>query len=125
MHKDAGIFYDIRIRLRGRLSHHHWKLGKPFTPIQEDAWRLLNEVEQMVQVLKEASRRLVGENSDYAYKVRHTLLMHTPANKEDLEISRVHPGSNQDPQRDHQRTGEEGTGEGATRPAPQSSNSPD
>jgi hypothetical protein len=36
MHKDAGTFYEIRFRLRGRLSHHHWKLGRPFTPIQED-----------------------------------------------------------------------------------------
>lgn len=79
MHKDAGIFYEIRFRLRGRLSHHHWKLGRPFTPIQEDAWMLLNEVEQMVQILQEAERRLGDEKSDYAYKVRHTLLMHTPA----------------------------------------------
>jgi hypothetical protein len=40
---------------------------------------LLNEVEQMVQILQEAERRLGDEKSDYAYKVRHTLLMHTPA----------------------------------------------
>jgi hypothetical protein len=92
MHKDAGIFYEIRFRLRGRLSHHHWKLGRPFTPIQEDAWMLLNEVEQMVQILQETERRLGEENSEYAFKVRHTLLIQTPASKEDLEISRVHQG---------------------------------
>ena len=79
--KDAGIFYEIRFRLRGRLSHHHWKLGRPFTPIQEDAWMLLNEVEQMVQILREAERRLGDEKSDYAYKIRHSLIMHSPDNQ--------------------------------------------
>ena len=90
MQADAGIFYEIRFRLRGRLSHHHWKLGRPFTPIQEDAWKLLNEVEQMVQILREAERRLGDENSDYACKVRHTLLMHTPANKTVQEVQGNH-----------------------------------
>lgn len=106
MLKDAGIYYDIRMRLRGRLAHHRWKLGKPFTPIQEDAWMLLNEVEQMVQILKEAERRLGDEHTEYAYKVRHAVLMHTPARKSGTETSRVHPGGNQDPQGDHQRTSE-------------------
>lgn len=78
MFQDAGVFYEIRFRLRGRFAHHHWKLGKAFTPIQEDAWMLLNEIEQMVQILKETERRLGNENSEYALKVRHTLLMHTP-----------------------------------------------
>jgi hypothetical protein len=27
MHKDAGISFEIRFRLRGQLSHHHWKLS--------------------------------------------------------------------------------------------------
>ena len=111
MHKDAGIFYDIRFRLRGSLAHHHWKLGKPFTPIQEDAWSLLNEVEQMVLILREAERRLGDESTEYAIKVRHTVLMHTPALKAGQENPRVHPSGDQDTQRDHQREGEEGIGE--------------
>lgn len=107
MHKDDGEFFEIRLRLRGRLAHHHWKLGKPFTPIQEDAWRLLNEVEQMVQILREAERRLGDENSDYAYKVRHTLLMHTPADKAGVEISCVHLVGIKDSQGQLQQGGEE------------------
>lgn len=124
MHKDAGVFYDIRMRLRGSLAHNHWKLGKPFTPIQEDAWRLLNEVEQMVLILKEAAWRLGDENTEYAYKVRHTLLMHTPAIKAGLETSRVHPGGNQDSQGDHQREGEERAWENASGPTPESEGPP-
>ena len=125
MQNDAGIYYEIRSRLRGSLAHHHWKLGKPFTPIQEEAWRLLNEVEQMVQILKEAERRLGDEHTEYAYKVRHTVLMHTPAWKSGMETSRVHPGGNQDPQGNHQRTSKEGTGEDASSAASQSSNPSD
>jgi len=101
MEKDAGRFYEIRFRLRGRLAHHRWKLGKPFTPIQEDAWMLLNEVEQIVLLLKEAERRLGEEHTEYAYKVRHAVLMHTPARKSDSETSLVHSGGNQDPQGNH------------------------
>jgi len=33
----------------------------------------------MIQILQESERRLGGEKFGYAYKVRHTLLMHTPA----------------------------------------------
>lgn len=84
MNKDAGYFYDITTRLRGQLSRHHWKLGKPFTPNQEDAWKLLNEVEQIVQILRETERRLGDEKSEYAYKVRHTVLMHSRASKANL-----------------------------------------
>jgi hypothetical protein len=101
MDKDAGRFYEIRFRLRGRLAHHRWKLGKPFTQIQEDAWMLLNEVEQIVLLLKEAARRLGEEHTEYAYKVRHAVLMHTPARKSGLETSLVHSGGDQDPQGDH------------------------
>jgi len=36
MHKDAGFFYEIRFRLRGRLSDPHWIFGQPFTLTQED-----------------------------------------------------------------------------------------
>lgn len=112
MDKDAGLFYEIRFRLRGRLAHHRWKLGKPFTPIQEDAWRLLNEVEQMVKLIEHIEGFMPkGSNSELAYSVQRTLLMHQPAWKAGMENKRVHSGSNQDPQGDHQRTGEEGTGE--------------
>jgi hypothetical protein len=37
MRQDAGMVYEIRFRFCGRLVHHHWKPGRPFTPIQEDA----------------------------------------------------------------------------------------
>jgi len=89
MHQDAGIFYEIRFRLRGQLAHHHWKLGKPFTPSQEDAWKLLNEIEQLIKLMERLERYL-GEdkNVDLAYEVRHTLLMHQPAWKSELESSR-------------------------------------
>jgi len=125
MHKDAGIFYDITVRLRSQLSRHHWKLGKPFTPNQEDAWRLLNEVEQMVKLIEQFEGYLPkGGNSDVAYKVRHTLLMHQPAWKSELESSRVHTGSDQGSQGDHQRTGEEGAGENTSSPTSQPANPP-
>ena len=79
---DAGQFYDLRSRLRAGLARHHWTLGKPFSPIQEDAWSLLNEVEQMANLLRQVERNLAPENkSEFAYKVRHTVLMHFPAAK--------------------------------------------
>ena len=88
MQQDAGIFYEIRYRLRGRLAHQRSKLGKPFTPIQEDAWMLLNEVEQMVKLIEQiVSYVPKGHNSELAYKVWHTLLMHQPAWKSELETS--------------------------------------
>ena len=90
MHPDAGIFYDITTRLRGQLAHHHWKLGKPFTASQEDAWKLLNEVEQLVKLIERLERYLrEDKNLDLAHEVRHTLLMHQPAWKSELETSRV------------------------------------
>jgi len=126
MQTDAGIFYDITTRLRGQLSHHHWKLGKPFSPSQEDAWRLLNEVEQMVKLIQQLESYIPkGNNSELTYKVRHTLLMHQPAWKSELETSRVHPSSDQDSKGDHQREGEEGTGEDSPSHDSKSSNPPD
>ena len=79
---DAGQFYELRSRLRASLARHHWTLGKPFTPIQEDAWSLLNEVEQMANLLHQVERDLAPDNrSEFAYKVRHTVLMHFPIRK--------------------------------------------
>ena len=79
---DEGHFYELRGRLRASLSRHHWTLGKPFTPLQEDAWALLNEVEQMANLLRQVQRDLVPDNnSEFAYKVRQTVLMHFPARK--------------------------------------------
>jgi hypothetical protein len=79
---DAGHFYALRNRLRASLSRHHWTLGRPFSPIQEDAWGLLNEVEQMANLLRQVERDLAPDNrSEFAYKVRQTVLMHFPAGK--------------------------------------------
>jgi len=58
MEKDAGRFYEIRSRLRRQLSRHHWTLGKPFTPIQEDAWALLNEVDQVIKIFGQMAKWL-------------------------------------------------------------------
>jgi len=80
MNKDAGRFYDLRRRLQGQLAHHHWKLGKPFTPSQEEAWLLLAEVERLAKLLRQVERGLTpGNNSEFAYQVRHAVLMHFPA----------------------------------------------
>lgn len=77
--QDAGRFYDIRSRLTGQLAHHHWKLGKPFTPNQEAAWMLLAEVGQMVQVFEQIAKYLPGHApSELIYQVEHTLVMHRP-----------------------------------------------
>lgn len=79
---DAGLFYALRLRLRGSLARYHWTLGRPFSPLQEDAWLLLNEVEQMAKLLREAERGLHPEDrSEYAVKVRHAVLMHFQAAK--------------------------------------------
>lgn len=91
MDKDAGRFYEIRSRLRRQLSRHHWTLGRPFTPIQEDAWALLNEIDKVIKILDQMAKWLPeGNNSELAYQVRHTLLMHQPAWKSELEESRGH-----------------------------------
>lgn len=77
---NAGRFYALRMRLRGSLAHRRGNCGKQFSPLQEDAWLLLNEVEQMAKLLRQAERSLHPEGkSEYAYKVRHTVLMHFPS----------------------------------------------
>lgn len=79
---DEGYFHELRGRLRASLSRHHWTLGKPFTPLQEEAWALLNEVEQIANLLRQVERDLAPDNnSEFAYKVRHTVLLHFPARK--------------------------------------------
>ena len=121
MQKDAGIFYEIRFRLRGRLAHQRSKLGKPFTPIQEDAWRLLNEVEQMVKLIEQIEGYIPkAHNSELAYKVWHTLLMHQPAWKSELDTSRAHLSGNQSSQGDHQRAGDDGATEDTSSPVSKS-----
>lgn len=78
--KVAGHYYEVRMRLRGQLSHHHWKLQKPFTKSQEDAWDLLNEMDQIIKILEHISRSLLAETkTELAFQVRHTLEMHQPA----------------------------------------------
>jgi len=81
---DEGHFYEIRFRLRRQLSHLHWTLGKPFTPSQEEAWSLLNEVEKIIKILVQMEKCLAPDDkSELAYQVRHTLAMHQPAWKQD------------------------------------------
>jgi hypothetical protein len=47
---------------------------------QEDAWFLLNEVVARVKLLERVEKDLHPEDdSEHAYKVRHTLLAHQPA----------------------------------------------
>ncbi len=120
MGSDAGRFFEIRSRLRRQLARHHWTLGKPFTPIQEDAWSLLNEVEQIIKIMEQLAKLLPHDsNSGLAYQVRHTLLMHQPAWKANLEASRVHSSCDQGSKGNHQRAGDEGPGEDATGTASQ------
>ena len=87
---DEGRFYEIRFRLRRQLSHHHWTLGKPFTPSQEEAWLLLNEVEKIIRILVQMEKYLAPDNkSELAYQLRHTLAMHLPAWEQDEKRSQV------------------------------------
>lgn len=77
--QDAGHFFDIRSRLTRQLAHLHWSLGKPFTPNQEAAWKLLAELGQMVQIFEQVARYLPGHApGELVYQVEHTLLMHRP-----------------------------------------------
>jgi hypothetical protein len=88
MEEDAGYFFEMRSRLQGQLARHHWTLGKPFTPAQQDAWTLLNEIEQVIKVLERLAKTLPQDNgSELAYQVRHTLLTHKPAWKAKAEAS--------------------------------------
>ena len=76
---DAGYFYEIRMRLRGQIARQKWTLGKPWTPSQEEAWDLLNEVEQMVKLLEEVEGTLAPDNqSKIASQVRRTVRAHLP-----------------------------------------------
>ena len=82
MEKGAGYYYQVRMRLKGQLSRHHWTLGKPFTKNQEDAWDLLNEFERVIATLGKVERFLPqDERYELTYSVRHTLLLHRPACK--------------------------------------------
>ena len=40
-------------RLRGYLAHQHWKLNRTWSQPQEDAWWLLNELDDLLQFIKE------------------------------------------------------------------------
>ena len=66
--EEAGHFYRIRYRLKGQLARHHWEQRKPFTPSQEDAWKLLNEFEEIIKLLVQLERRInPNEESEVAY----------------------------------------------------------
>jgi len=86
MERDAGYFYELRCRLQGQLARHHWTLGKPFTASQEDAWKLLNEIEQVIKLLERLSKLIPkDDHSELAYQVRQALLRHLPAWRAKLE----------------------------------------
>lgn len=79
-HQGAGYYYNIRMRLKGQLSRHHWTLGKPFTQNQEDAWNLLTEFEQVISTLGKVQRFLPQDDRfELTADVRRILLMHRPA----------------------------------------------
>lgn len=74
--RDAGHFYDLRMRLRKHLSRYLQRMSAA----QEDAWVLLNEVEAMVKLLERVEKNLCPDDgSEYAYKVHHTVMAHRPA----------------------------------------------
>lgn len=122
---DEGVFYRIRYQLRGQLARRRGS----WTPNQEAAWNLLNEVEHLVHLLKQLERSFPADHTTgIASEVRHTLLMHQPACKEFPEASNVQPSSVSTPQGDRQREGEEGTGKDTSRAAvqpPDQTNRPD
>ena len=67
-------------RLRRHLSEQRVKHRGEFSAPQEDAWTLLNEVEQMVKVLQKVAKTLPPEdNSELAYQIRHTVVSHLPS----------------------------------------------
>jgi len=79
MDSDSGQFYELRQRLRGSLSRHHWERGKPFSPLQEDAWMLLNEVEQIIKTLDHVSKLFPEDDPrEVIQAIRHTLATHQP-----------------------------------------------
>ncbi len=79
---DQGHFYETRMRLRGLLAHQKWTLGKPWTPSQEEAWELLNEVEQLVKLLITVKQGLDPDNqTEFATQVRQAVRAHHPAGK--------------------------------------------
>ncbi len=79
MDSDAGRYYELRQRLRRSLAQHHWERGKLFSPLQEDAWLLLNEVEEIIKTLDRVSK-LFPKNDyrDPILTIWHTLAMHQP-----------------------------------------------
>lgn len=79
MHRDAGRFYELRMRLRCKLSEQRTKRGFNLTPSQEDAWLLLNEVDSLVKLIEDISRYLPpNSHQEMVYRVQHALLMHKP-----------------------------------------------
>lgn len=79
MDPDVGRFYELRQRLRRSLGLQQWRRGEPFSPLQEDAWLLLNEVEEILTKLEQVSR-LFPEDDQRAEvrSLRHTLAKHQP-----------------------------------------------
>lgn len=79
MDPDAGRYFELRQRLRKSLAQHHWERGKPFSPLQEDAWLLLNEVEEVIKTLERVAKVLPEDGpQDLVRTIRHTLAMHQP-----------------------------------------------
>jgi hypothetical protein len=116
MNPDAGLYYDICGRLRGHLARHRFGQGKPFTQSQQEAWDLLNQVEAMVKLLEKLARSLdPDDNTETAYQLRHTLLMHQPKWKSQRRED-VYPGGIPSPEGHRERAGEEGPGQDSPTP---------
>jgi len=79
MEDEAGAFYELRMRLRGKLSTHCTRTGKAFTPSQEEAWMLLNEVDQVIQLIARVSKYLPPNlHRELRYDLQLTLVKHQP-----------------------------------------------
>lgn len=77
----SGYYYEIRQKLKRVLSHQQHTLGKPLTPIQQDAWRFICEVEELIRLLNRLEQRYIKKDdpSDLALEARVTLVKHLPA----------------------------------------------
>lgn len=86
--KAISTRFDIASEAGSHITAGSWG-GKPWTPNQEDAWNLLNEIDQLIKILEQLARSLPPENdSELAQQVRHKLVMHQPAWKDPCQAMR-------------------------------------
>ncbi len=78
---NAGCYYDLGMRLRGYLAKQRFRTpGVELLPAQMDAWKLLNELDELVKILARTRDYLSPDDrTEYASKVRAAVLRHQPA----------------------------------------------